>query len=333
MKASRVVWTAMVGLFLVVLSGGTPFCAEAASGPLKLMLSWVTVDAPTDPYAVCAHKFKEEIEKASGGKIEVTLHGNAELGGERDVIEGISLGLVDMAVMTNAPLGSFVPQMQVLDLPFIFEDAADAREALDGPKGKQLISMLEKVNITTLGFAEGGFRNTGNNVRPINRPEDFNGIKIRTMESRIYLETFKALGANPVPMAWPELYTAIAQGVVDAMECPPPVFEQGGFPDVVKYYSLTKHTYSPLPFIISKQRWESFSAEQQKLISDAAKIAIEFNRSTNDQLLEAILNKISERGCQVNDIESLSPFREKVTPVYAVFEGTIGKDIIEMFTK
>lgn len=327
------VWIAMIGLLLAVWSVGFPLYAEAASNPIQLMLAFVTVDAPTDPYAVCAHKFKEEVERASGGEIKVSLHGNAEIGGERDVIEGISLGLVDMSVMTNAPLGSFVPQMQVLDLPFLFENATDARETLDGPKGKQLFSMLEKVNIVALSTAEGGFRNTGNNVHPIQRPEDLGGIKIRTMENRIYLETFRALGANPVPMAWPELYTAIAQGVVDAMECPPPVFEQGGFPDVVKYYSLTKHTYSPLPFIISKQKWESLSADQQKIISDAAKIAADFNRSTNDQVLEVTLNKIRERGCRVNDIEDLLPFREKVAPVYAMFEGEIGKDIMEMFTK
>lgn len=167
MKRSRIALIVMIGLLLALGNGESPLCAEAAGNPIQLMLSWVTVDAPTDPYAVCAHKFKEEVEKASKGEIKVSLHGNAELGGERDVIEGISLGLVDMAVMTNAPLGSFVPQMQILDLPFLFENATNARETLDGPKGKQLFSTLERVNIVVLSVAEGGFRNTGNNVRPI----------------------------------------------------------------------------------------------------------------------------------------------------------------------
>ena len=201
-----ILMVALLSLGLLLAACGKQEAKPAASGApadgqkITLKFYWTTVDGEKDPYAISARTFKELVEKKTQGKVDVKLFPNSQLGGERDAIEGISLGTIDMGVMTNAPISGFVPQFQVLDLPFIFKDAAQAHKVLDGDFGKNLLKRLEARNIIGLGFAEGGFRHMLNNVRPIKTPDDVKGIKFRVMENPTYIGMFKALGSNPTPM-------------------------------------------------------------------------------------------------------------------------------------
>jgi len=295
----------------------------------ELKFYWTTADSEDDPYAIGGHTFKELVEEKTGGKVEVKLYPNSQLGGERDAIEGISLGTIDMGIITNAPISGFVPAFQALDLPFIFSSKEEAYNVLDGEFGKNLLKKLEAKGIKGLGFAEGGFRQMINNVRPINVPDDVKGVKFRVMENPIYIGMFKALGSNPTPMAWGETFTAVQQKTIDGLEIPIPVIHQNKFYEVTKYLSLTNHTYSPLVYMISMKTWDKLPEDIQKAIEESVQEAIPIQRKKNSENVSRLLEDLKEKGMVVNKVEDLSLFKDKVKPLYKEFEDEIGKDVIE----
>jgi len=305
--------------------------APAAGKTITLKFYWTTVDGEKDPYAISARTFKELVEKKTQGKVDVKLFPNSQLGGERDAIEGISLGTIDMGVITNAPISGFVPQFQILDLPFIFKDSAQAYKVLDGPFGQSLLKRLETRGIKGLGFSEGGFRHMLNNVRPIKTPDDVKGVKFRVMESPTYIGMFKALGSNPTPMAWGETFTAVQQKTIDGLEIPIPVIYQNKYFEVTKYLSLTNHTYSPLIFMISMKTWDKLPPDIQKAIVDSVKEAIPVQRSKNTQNINELLGELKAKGMAVNNVDNPEAFKEKVKPMYKEFEAKIGKDVMDAF--
>mgnify|MGYP003587796940 CR=1 FL=1 len=305
--------------------------APAAGQKITLKFYWTTVDGEKDPYAISARTFKELVEKKTQGKVDVKLYPNSQLGGERDAIEGISLGTIDMGVITNAPISGFVPQFQILDLPFIFKDAAQAYKVLDGEFGKSLLKRLEARGIIGLGFSEGGFRHMLNNVRPIKTPDDVKGIKFRVMENPTYIGMFKALGSNPTPMAWGETFTAVQQKTIDGLEIPIPVIYQNKYFEVTKYLSLTNHTYSPLIFMISKKTWDKLPADVQKAVADSVTEAIPLQRAKNAKNIEELMKELKTKGMAINPVDSPDAFKEKVKPLYKEFEGKIGKDVMDAF--
>jgi len=310
---------------------GAPAAGQKISQKITLKFYWTTVDGEKDPYAISARIFKELVEKKTQGKVDVKLYPNSQLGGERDAIEGISLGTIDMGVITNAPISGFVPQFQILDLPFIFKDAAQAYKVLDGDFGKNLLKRLEARGIIGLGFSEGGFRHMLNNVRPIKTPDDVKGIKFRVMENPTYIGMFKALGSNPTPMAWGETFTAVQQKTIDGLEIPIPVIYQNKYYEVTKYLSLTNHTYSPLIFMISKKTWDKLPADVQTAVADSVKEAIPLQRSKNGQNIEELMKELKTKGMAINTVDSPDAFKEKVKPLYKEFEGKIGKDVMDAF--
>jgi len=305
--------------------------APAADKKYVLKFYWTTVDGEKDPYAIAARTFKTLVEKKTQGRVEVKLYPNSQLGGERDAIEGISLGTIDMGVITNAPISGFVPQFQILDLPFIFDNIEQAHKILDGEFGQSLLKRLETRGIKGLGFAEGGFRHMINNVRPIKTPDDVQGVKFRVMENPTYIGMFKALGSNPTPMAWGETFTAVQQKTIDGLEIPIPVIYQNKFYEVTKYLSLTNHTYSPLVFMISLKTWDKLPADIQKAVVDSVKEAIPVQRSKNAANVNQLLEELKAKGMEVNSVNSPQAFREKVKPLYKEFEGKIGKDVMDAF--
>lgn len=328
-------------LVLALVAAGLAACSkQEAKGPdsaqapadnktYTLKFYWPTADSPEDPYAICGHTFKEIVEKKTAGKVEVKLYPNNQLGGERDAIEGMSLGTIDMGIITNAPVGGFVPQFQVLDLPFIFSDEQQAYKVLDGEFGQSLLKKLEARGIKGFGFAEGGFRHMINNVRPIKTPADVQGVKFRVMENPIYIGMFKALGSNPTPMAWGETFTAVQQKTIDGLEIPIPVIHQNKYYEVTKYLSLTNHTYSPLIFMISMKTWNNLPADIQKAIEESAKETIPIERQKNGENTKKLLDDLQAKGMQVNKVDDPQAFKEKVKSMYSEFEGTIGKDVID----
>lgn len=317
--------TAALAVLLVIGSG-----AGAQAAPITLKLGWTTSDGPTDPYAITAREFAAALEAEAPGQFSVEFFPNRTLGDEKEMLEGLSFGTLHMAVITNAPIASIEPAFQVNDMPFLYTDAAKAHEVLDGQAGQLLMKKLEAKNIIGFGFAEGGFRQMINNVRPVETPQDVEGIKWRVMQNPVYIGMFRSLGGNAVPMAWGEVFTAVQQGTIDGLEIPIAVIQNNGYFEVTKYLSLTNHTYSALGVLMSKRTWDGLSAEQQKAVGAAARTAIEKERAANAENVRQLVEKLKTEGMAVNPVKDPAAFRQKVTPVYDEFRTSIGEDVYNL---
>jgi tripartite ATP-independent transporter DctP family solute receptor len=311
------------------------FClsSAAAAQTTELKLGFVTAASETDPYYISSKKFAELIEGYTKGKYKVNLFPSGQLGNESEMIKNLTMGTMDLGLITNAPVGSFVNAFMVFDLPFIFPSAEVAHKVLDGEAGQKLLSRLEKLQIVGLAYSEGGFRHMINNVKPVYTPEDTKGIKFRVMTTPIYIGLFQSLGSNAVPMPWGEVFTAVQQKVIDGLEIPIPVIYANKFYEVAKYLSLTGHTYSPLIFMCSEQRWKKFSAEDKAIFKKAAIEASAFNRNALKGINDDILKKLSAAGMLINEVPNKKPFQDAVKPMYTKFEGDIGKDVLDSVIK
>lgn len=303
--------------------------SPAFSQPKKLKLGFVTAANDKDPYFITATKFAELIKSYSEGRYEVDIFGSGQLGNEPEMIKNLTMGTMDLGVITNAPLGSFANAFMVLDLPFIFPDAAVAHKVLDGPAGKLLLKQLDNLQITGLAFSEGGFRHMINNARPVNTPNDLKSAKYRVMQTPVYIGMFQGLGANAVPMAWGEVFSAVQQKVVDGLEIPVPVIYANKFYEVTKYLSLTGHTYSPLIIMVSNMTWNKLSPTDKESFTKAAQEAAVYERNAIAKIVDDYLQNLASEGMIINDVTDKKPFQEAVKPMYADFEKKIGADIMK----
>ena len=317
----------MLSLTFALLAVAALGPSPAAAAPTVLKMGWTTSDGPTDPYAIAAREIKKALEEEAAGQFDVQFFPNRQLGDEKEMLEALSFGTMQMGVITNAPIGSIEPAFQVNDLPFLYASEASAHAALDGPLGQALLKKLEKKNIVGLGFAEGGFRQMINNVRPIQDPQNVEGIKWRVMQNPVYLGMFRSLGGNAVPLAWGETFTAVQQKTVDGLEIPLAVIQNNGYFEVTKYLSLTNHTYSALGVLMAKKTWDKLSPQQQQAVQRAVKKGIARQREANAANEAKTLATLQEKGMKINKINNPPGFRSKVTPVYEEFKPAIGADI------
>jgi tripartite ATP-independent transporter DctP family solute receptor len=323
------VLTISLSLGLLLFSLPQPAFAQ----PIELKLGYATAAIETDPYHITCQKWGQLIEKYTNGKFKVNLFPNGQLGNEREMIKNLTMGTMDLGVITNAVVGSFIGANMALDLPFIFPSREVAHAVLDGEVGQMLLSKLGKLHIVGLAISEGGFRHMINNVRPIYTPEDTHGIKFRVMQTPIYIGLFQALGSNAVPMPWGEVFTAVQQKVIDGLEIPIPVIYSNKYHEITKYLSLTSHTYSPLFVMVSEQRWKKLSASDKETFRKAAREATLYEREALNQVVDQTLQKIKAGGMLVNDVPNKKPFQEAVKPLYKKFEGEIGKDVLAAVIK
>ncbi|MBO8154509.1 MAG: DctP family TRAP transporter solute-binding subunit [Thermovirga sp.] len=307
---------------MVFLLTSTLFAAEVT---LKLG----HIADPKNPYAQGAQKFADLVKEKSGGTMEVKVYPSSQLGNQRDLVEGLTLGTVDMTLTSTAVLGNFHEQVAVFDLPFIFRNRSHAFKALD-TVGMEIAKGLEPKGLKVLAYFENGVRNMTNNVRPIRKPEDMKGLKIRVMEQPIYIAMMKALGANPTPMAFGELFTALQKGVVDGQENPAAHIYTKRFFEVQKYISLTEHTYSAEPLVISMITWNKLTPEQQKILQEAANEAKDWQRQLAIDLEQGYWDKIRESGkCEIITDVDKEAFRKATKSVWKQFESKVGKENIE----
>lgn len=307
------------------------FFSMAAFAAPKVVLKLGHIADPENPYAQGAVKFAELVKEKTGGEVEVQVFPSSQLGNQRDLVEGVTFGTIDMTLTGTAVLGNFLPKIAVFDLPFLFRDVNHAYKALD-TVGMELAKELEPRNMKLLCYMENGVRHMTNNVRPIKTPADMKGLKIRVMEQPIYIEMMKALGANPTPMAFGELYTALQQGVVDGQENPAAHIYTARFFEVQKYISLTGHTYASEPVLISMAAWKKLSKKQQEAMQAAANEARDWQRALCRKLENGFWDKIRASG--KSQILILTPaekraFADATRPVWAKFEKTVGKENIQ----
>jgi tripartite ATP-independent transporter DctP family solute receptor len=301
----------------------------AHAADFEIKLAWLTADSPTDPYAVTAHAFKKELEAALPGRVEVQLFPNRQLGDDKEILEGLQFGTIDMGVITNAVVANLESTYQLVDLPFLFGSAEQAHEVLDGEVGQQLAANLLDDGVVSLGAAEGGFRNMINNTRPVRNPEDVEGVKFRTMQNPVFIEMFSSLGGSPVPMAWGEVFTAMQQGTVDGLEIPTSVVNSNNYADVTKYLSFTRHTYSAIHLLMSERTFAALPEDVQQAVIDAGHAAIAEQRINVAEAEAGVIAELTAKGMEINDIEDVGAFRAKVGPVYERFAPTIGEELLE----
>lgn len=234
-----------------------------------IIIKYGTVGPDDHQYTIASKKFKELIEKKSNGKIQVQLFPNAQLGGEREMAEGVRLGTIQMTtVTTDGSLPAWVPETQIFSIPYMFRDRAHAYKAMDGKLGAFLAKKFEAAGFVHLGFVELGWRHFTNSVREVKTPDDMKALKIRVQEAPIWFALIKAMNAIPTPMAFNELYTALQQKVVDGQENPLATIRSMKFYEVQKYLTLDGHTYAPGSTIINPKFFTGLSDADRKLIID-----------------------------------------------------------------
>jgi tripartite ATP-independent transporter DctP family solute receptor len=280
-------------------------------------------------YGMGMTRFGEVLEELSGGELTLVQHPAAALGGEREMIEAVQIGTLDMVITSTGPLPNFVPETQVLDLPFLFRDYDHARGVLDGELGQELLAKIDEAGFKALAWTENGFRHITNSVRPIKTPADLSGIKIRTMENPIHLRAFEALGAAPTPMSFAELFTALQQGVVDAQENPIVVISVSNFDEVQKYLTLSGHLYSPAILLMSQSKWDSLTEEQQGWVMEAAKASVEVTRNRVTELEETGVGQLEEKGMEVVTEIDRPAFEAAVQPAYEQYTSQFGDELIQ----
>lgn len=284
--------------------------------------------APTHPYTLGLDKFAEIVDEKTEGKVNVEVFHSSQLGNERDMIEGLQLGTLEMTLVSTAPLSSFTKDFLVFDLPFIFKDTENARKVVDSEIGQNLLDTLQSQGIIGLCYLENGFRNVTNSKRPINTPEDLKGLKIRTMENPVHMESFNAMGASATPMAFGELFTALQQGTIDGQENPLPIIETSKFYEVQKYLSITEHFYAPSPLLISQEFYNGLDSEIQNAIMEAAKEARSYERQLIDDMNAELMVELKNKGMEINTPDK-APFMDAVKPVYEKFEKDIPAELVQ----
>ena len=317
---------ALSALVAATVALGTPTQAFAQKTILKF--GWTTADSPTDPYTVGAKAFKKAVEANSKGSIEVQLYPNRQLGEEKQVMEAVRFGTVDMTIMTNAVIAQIEPAFQVNDLPFLYSSEDQARKALDGKLGNELSGLLAKKNMLVLGYMEGGFRQMINNKKPVGIPADVTGVKYRVMQNPMYIDMFTSLGGAAVPMAWGEVFTAVQQGTIDGLEIPVAVIDSSKMYEVTKFLSMTNHTYSMIALLISKRTMDKLTPEQKTAVIDAGKTATAEQRAAALVNEKALLDGLAQKGMIINKVADVAPFRKSVQSIYDKSRAAVGDAMI-----
>lgn len=256
-----------------------------------------------NPQNVGAYKFKELVEERSNGRITVECHINGALGGAREIVEGVQLGTINMGDVENGPMDSFVEASALWNLPYLFTSLEEVHNIQASDIGKAIQDKFEEVGIKHLAYNDGGFRYFTNNVRPLTTVDDFKGLKIRVMESPIYIGMVEALGASATPMAFSELYTGLQQGTVDGQENPLDLIYAQSYFEVQDYLSLSEHLYYPRQHIMNLDFFNSLSAEDQELIQQCSIDACAYQNEYFAEYTEKMLTTLQEKGMEVSEFD------------------------------
>ncbi|MGP1614979.1 MAG: TRAP transporter substrate-binding protein [Pollutimonas bauzanensis] len=279
-------------------------------------------------YGAGADAFSKAIQDSAKGQFKVQQFANSALGGEREVIEGLQLGTIDLAIVSTGATLNFVPKTGVFDIPFLFRDLAHARKVLDGDIGQEMLAEFPKRGLVALAWGEQGFRQLTNNVRPVAKPEDAKGLKIRTTENPIHLAAFRHLGVLATPMAWPEVATALQQGTIDGQENPLSVIVSAKLPQLQKYLSLTSHVYGPALVLMSPSVYDGLSDADKAKFKAAGHDAAIAMRDYVDAVEKSGIDDVKKGGMQVNTVDHAA-FVKAVEPVYPQYYKQFGKELVE----
>ncbi len=292
--------------------------------------------AENQPFHIGAVKLADIVKEKTNGRFKIDIYPNNTLGTSRDLIEGLQMGTVDMTLSPTTNMAVFYPKLDLFYLPFLFEDKNHVYKVADGEIGQRLYKELEdKLGIKTIAMFDSGFRHIENSKREIKTPEDVVGLKIRTIDTPICVDTFKALGANATPIAFNELFTALQQGTVDGNDSPIGNLYASRFYEVQKYCTLTGHQYAAIMVTISTKSWNKLPKEYQDILIQAAKEATAFQRKLAEDKENEFLKIMIEKGLKVTELtpEQKSLFQKKMEPIWNKYGDKIGKDLIDAALK
>ncbi|AKH88656.2 TRAP transporter substrate-binding protein [Edwardsiella tarda] len=291
------------------------------------------VNAIDHPQGVGAKVFAEEVAKNSNGKIKIKIFPNGTLGGEQQVASAMQGGTIEVSMMSPAQIVGTVPQFIVLDFPFTLKNEAQADAVLDGPFGKQLMSYMPEKGWVGLAYMEQGYRSISNNKRPINTLEDIKGLKIRTILNPLYIDMLNALGANAIPMPFPELYTAMETKTVDGQENPETSIDANKYYEVQKYFSGTRHIYNPQMLMVSKKLWDQLSEDERQIFQQAALTARDAQRQFAREMTEKSRANLLANGMQLNEISAaeLARMQSVVQPVIDKYAAKLDPELVKQF--
>ena len=284
---------------------------------------------PEHPYTLGMVRYAQLLRERTQGRVAIQIHHSRQLGDERQVVEGLQLGTIHLTVTSTGPLGGFIPEMNVLDLPFLFRDASHAYKVLDGEIGRGLLDKFDVIGIKGLAFWENGFRHLTTSKKAIERPGDLKGLKIRVMENRVHQAAFRQLGADATPMAWGEVFTSLQQGLLDGEENPIAIISTFKLYEVQKYLSLTGHVYSAAPLLMSKKSWDRLPPDLQKTVLETAVEVARVQRTMNRAQEQKQLGELRAQGMRVIENPDRAAFREAMKPVFEQFQGQFGKDLVQ----
>ncbi|MGA8786480.1 MAG: TRAP transporter substrate-binding protein [Polaromonas sp.] len=308
-------------------------CAGASAQIQERTIRFGHVVQPGHPISVGTQKFAEIVAAKSGGKIKIQEIGGGSLGGEQQQLSAVQGGVQDITPPSATIMGAVVKEFTLLDIPFSFNKAEQVDALLSGPFGQALMAKLPEKGLVGLDFWETGFRNFTNSRKPIINVEDLRGLRLRVIPNPLFIESFKALGTNPIPMAFPELYGALESKAMDAQENPFSVVLTSKFYEVQKYLSVTNHVYTANPVVMSKKVWDKLSAAEQKIIKEAAVEAATYQRKLSRDASAGARKELETQGMQINDVPAatLAKMRELTKPVSEKFADSYDPALVKIY--
>jgi tripartite ATP-independent transporter DctP family solute receptor len=304
-------------------AAGTTFAQDIKERAIKFGLN----GPETHPAAAGMKKFAELVQAKSGGKMKVNLFFGATLGSDQAITTSVQGGTVEMSVMNSGILASLAKELAIFDFPFLFANEKESDAIVDGPVGKKMHKLLEEKGVVGVAYWELGYRHITNSKRPLNKVEDIDGLKLRVIPNPINVDWVKALGANPTPMPFPEVYGGLESKAIDGQENPLTVIAANKFWEVQKHLAITNHQYNPQSVIFSKKVWDTLTPAEKKILEEAANEAAKYQREQSRAGMATALDAIKKGGMAVTELSpaEAAKFREKVKPVIAKHAATVGE--------
>lgn len=310
-------------LVAVIATGVALALAQAPSAAAEVM-KLGHIMSPKHQVQMAAQKFADEVKTRTGGAVEIQLFASGQLGQEKEMFESMRLGSLDLGFIAGNAIEGFEASAGLFSLPYIFANLDHAFRVQDGSVGKEVAQrVLDKTGVRYLAFGNIGFRHTLTRAKPVQKAEDFAGLKIRVPPSPAFVNAFKLLGANPTPIPGGEMYTALKTGVVDGVEGAPDILTDFKMFEVAKNYSLTGHIYTDIPLVIAERVWKAMTPERQKAFAEAARAAELYQRDLIKQAEAAVFDALRKDGVTLIKVDT-APMRAKMKPFYEEYAKRIG---------
>jgi TRAP-type transport system periplasmic protein len=317
----------MKRLFVKTILATVAVAAFGLASAQERVIKFGLAGPEAHPAAAGMKRFADTVAAKSGGKLKVNLFFNSTLGTDQAVVSAAQGGTVEMAVMNSGILASVAKELAIFDFPFLFANEKESDALVDGPAGKRLHAKLEEKGLIGLAFWELGYRQITNSKRPLNKVEDIDGLKLRVIPNPINVDWVKALGANPTPMPFAEVYGGLESKAIDGQENPISVIAANKFWEVQKFIAITNHQYNPQSVIFSKKVWDTLSAADKKILEDAAQEAAKFQREQSRATVAANLDLLKKNGMQVSQFSpaEVAKLVDKMTPVITKYAVNVGE--------